>query len=95
MNNKKPLIRRMEVLHNTIIRDEGGSVYSGCHGYGKLIMQSFTRTFLAGKWLITYLFLFADFWASSVYYFDIYTVNIELDDNFKVFYDLIYLYIYI
>ena len=28
-NNNKQLIRRMEVLHNTIIRDEGGSVYPG------------------------------------------------------------------
>ena len=35
-----------------------------------------------------------DFWASSVYYSEIYTVNLELDDNFKVLYDLIYLYIY-
>ena len=93
-NNNKQLIRRIEVLHNTIIRDEGGSVYSGCHGYGQLIMQSFARTFLAGKRLSTYLFLFADFWASSVYHFDVYTVNLELDDNFKVFYDLICLYKY-
>ena len=57
-------------------------------------MQSLTRTFLAGKRLVTYIFLFADFWASSIYYYDIYTVNLELDDNFKVFYDLIYSYIY-
>ena len=53
-NNNKQLIRHMEVLHNTIIRDEGGSVYSGCHGYGQLIMQSFTRTVLTGKRLSTY-----------------------------------------
>ena len=57
-------------------------------------MQSFARTFLAGKRLVTYIFLFADFWASSVYYFDIYTVNLGLDDNFKVFFDLVYLYIF-
>ena len=93
-NNNKRLIRRREVLHNTIIRDEGGSVYPGCHGYGKAIMQSLARIFLAGKCLSTYLFLFADFWASSGFYSDIYTVNLELDDNFKVLYDLIYLYIY-
>ena len=93
MNNNKPLIRPMEVLHNTIIREEGGYVYPGCHGYVMLFMQSFARTFLAGKRLVTYIFLFADIWASSVYYFDAYTVNLELDDNFKVFYDLIYLYI--
>ena len=57
-------------------------------------MQSLFRTFLAGKRLGTYIFLFADFWASSVFYSDIYTVNLELDDNFKVLFDLIYLYIY-
>ena len=51
-------------------------------------------TFLAGKCLSTYLCLFADFWASSVYYLDTYTLNLELNDNFKMFYDHIYLYIY-
>ena len=50
---------------------------------------------LAGKRLVTYIFLFADFWAFGVYYLDTYTVNLELDDNFKVFYDLVYLYIFI
>ena len=49
LNNNKQLIRRMEVLHNTIIREEGGYVYPGCHGYAMLIMQSFARMFLAGK----------------------------------------------
>ena len=100
-NNNIRLIRCREVLHNTRIRDEGGyghsgysHRYPGCHGYMKAIMQSFTRTFLAGKRLVTYIFLFADFWASSIYYHDIYTVNLELDDNFKIFYDLIHSYIY-
>ena len=93
-NNNKRLIRHREVLHNTIIRDEGGSVYPGGHGYGKAIMQSLARIFLARNCLSTYLFLFTDFWASSVFYLDVYTVNLELDDNFKVLYDLIYLYIY-
>ena len=51
-------------------------------------------TFLAEKCINTYLFLFADFWASSVYYLNTYTVNLELNDNFKMFYDHIYLYIY-
>ena len=45
---------------------------------------------MAGKCLSTYLCLFADFWASSVYYLDIYTVNLELDDNFKASYDFIF-----
>ena len=51
-------------------------------------------TFLAGKCLGIYLCLFADFWASSVYYLDIYKINFELEDNFRTLYDLIYLYIY-
>ena len=94
-NNNKQLIRRMEVLHNTIIREERGYVYPGCHGYAMLFMQTFAKTFLAGKRFATYIFPFANFWASRVYYFDAYTVNLELDDNFKVFFDLIYLYIYL
>ena len=49
---------------------------------------------MAGKCLSTYLCLFADFWTSSVFYLDAYTVNLELKDNFKMFYDRIYLYIY-
>ena len=99
-NNNKRLKRRRKVLHNTRIRDEGGYGHTGyshrppgCHGYAMCIMQSLARIFLAGKRLGTYIFLFADFWASSVFYSDIYTVNLELDDNFKVLFDLIYLYI--
>ena len=93
LNNNEQLIRRMEVLHNTIIREERGYVYPG---YATCELATFAkRTFLAGKRLVTYIFLFADFWASRVYYFDAYTVNLELDDNFKVFFDLVYLYIYI
>ena len=57
-------------------------------------MQTFARTFLAGKRLVTYIFPFADFWAFRVYYLDTHTVNLKLDDNFKVFYDLVYLYIF-
>ena len=100
-NDDKQLIRCREVLHNTRIRDKGGyghpgysHRHPGCHGYAMRIMQSLARTFLAGKRLVTYIFLFADFWASSVFYLDAYTVNLELNDNFKVFYDHIYLYIY-
>ena len=100
-NANKRLKRCREVLHNTRIRDEGGYGHTGyshrppgCHGYAMCIMQSLARTFLAGKRLGTYIFLFADFWASSVFYLDAYTVNLELNDNLKVFYDRIYLYIY-
>ena len=94
-NNNKQLIRRIEILHNTLIREEGGSVYPGYRGYVTYDLSTFAKgTILAGKCLSTYLCLFADFWASSVYYLDIYTVNLELDDNFKALYDFIYLYIY-
>ena len=93
LNNNEQLIRRMEVLHNTIIREEGGYVFPG---YATCELATLAkRTFLAGKRLVTYIVPFADFWASHVYYFDAYTVNLELDDNFKVFYDLVYLYIFI
>ena len=50
-------------------------------------------TFLAGKCLSAYLCLFADIWASSLYDLDTYTGNLELNDNFKMFYGHIYLYI--
>ena len=100
-NANKRLKRRRKVLHNTRIREEGGYGHTGyshrppgCHGYTVCIMQSLARTVLAGKRLGTYIFLFADFWASSVFCLDTYTVNLELKDNFKVFYDRIYLYIY-
>ena len=94
-NNNKRLIRNREVLHNTIIREEGGLVYPGYLGYLTYDLSTFAKgTFLAGKCLSTYLCLFADFWASSVYYLDTCTVNLELDDNFKALYDFIYLYIY-
>ena len=64
-------------------------------GYATCELATFAkRTFLAGKHLVTYIFPFVDFWAARVYYLDAYTVNLELDDNFKAFYDLIYLYIY-
>ena len=64
-----------------------------CHGYSTLSEPTLTRNVLAGKHLDTYIFPSADFWASRVYYLDTYTVNLESDDNFTVFYDLIYIYI--
>ena len=80
----------MEVLQNTIICEETIPGYATCK------LATFAkRTFLAGKRLVTYIFLFAEIWASCVYYFDAYTVNLELDDNFKVFFDLVYLYTFI
>ena len=66
-----------------------------CHGYPNLFEPTFARNVLAGKHLETYIFPSADFLASRVYYLDTYTVNLESDDNFTVFYDLIYIYMYI
>ena len=64
-------------------------------GYATCELATFAkRTFLAGKRLVIYIFPSTDFWASQVYHFDAYTVNLELDDNFKVFFDLVYLYIF-
>ena len=96
LNNNNQLIRRMKILQNTIICEE-----TICTNRSLLALnmqltswQRFARTFLVGKRLVTYIFPFADFWASRVYHLDAYTVNLELDDNFKIFYDLIYLYIF-
>ena len=100
-DNNKRLIRRREVLHNTRIRNEGGyghpvylHSYPGCPGYPMPIMQSFTKAYLAGKRLVTYIFLFADLWASYGFYSDTYIVNLDYDDKFTVFYRLMYIYIY-
>ena len=65
------------------------------HGYSALSGLTLTENVLAGKRLDTYIFPSADFWASRIYYLDTYTVNLESDDNFTVFYDLVFIYIYI
>ena len=64
------------------------------HGYSILSYVTLTQNVLAGKCSDTYIFPSADFCAFRVYYFDAYMVNLELDDNFKVFFDLVYLYIF-
>ena len=63
------------------------------HGYSTRSPPTFARDILAGKRLDTYISPFADFWASRVYYLDTYTVNLESDYNFMVFYNLRYIYI--
>ena len=97
--DNKRLKRRREVLHNTRIRDESSYGHTGYShsslGYVMPFCKRLPEQFLAGNRLIIYIFLFAAFWASSMFYLDTYTVNLELNDNFKVFYDHIYLYIYI
>ena len=106
LNNNKQLIRCMKVLQNTIICDETICTNRSLSGrlklaapyvypdYATYALATFARTFLAGKRLVTYIFPFADFWAFRVYYSDTYTINLEFDHNFKVFYDLVYLYIF-
>ena len=64
------------------------------HGYSTRSPPTFARDVLAGKCFDTYIFPSADFWASRIYYLDTYTVNLESDDNFTVFYDLVFIYIY-
>ena len=51
------------------------------------------RDVLAGKRFHAYTFPSADFWASRLYYLNIYIVNLECDHNFTIFYEHIYLYI--
>ena len=65
-----------------------------CHGYAILFLLTLTENVLAGKRLVTYISPFTDFWASRAYYLDTYTVNLESDYNFTVFYNLRYIYIY-
>ena len=91
LNDNKHIVRCAKVLHNTIMREERGYVYLG---YATYKLATFSQNVSAGKRLVTYIFPFTDFWAFRVYYLDTYTINFELDDNFKVFYDLVYLYIF-
>ena len=59
LNDNEQLIRCMEVLHNTIIREKGGYVFPG---YATCELATFAkRTFLAGKRLATYIFPSVDF----------------------------------
>ena len=107
LNNNKQLIRCVKILQTTI-RDEEAfcslnlkrsnklarpPITIRSHGYSTLYYVTVAQNILAGKRSDTYIFPSADFCAFQVYYFDTYTVNLELDDNFKVLFHLIYLYI--
>ena len=107
LNNSKQLTRSMKILQNTIRcgvtilsnRSPSSMLESPrapycCPDYSTRSPTTFAKNVLAGKHLDAYIFPSADFCASRVYYLDIYTVNLESDVNFTVFYDLIYLYIY-
>ena len=104
LNDSKQLTRNMKVLQNTIRR--GVTIFTNhspaspcapycCPDYATRSPTTFSKNVLAGKHLDAYIFPSADFCASRVDYLDIYTVNLESDVNFTVFYDLLYLYIYI
>ena len=108
LNNNNQLIRRMKISQNTIVCDETFCtniasllrsselakplITTRSHGYSILSYVTLTQNVLAGKRFDTYIFPSADFSAFRVYYLDTYTVTLELDDNFKVFYALVYLY---
>ena len=104
LTDSKQLTRSMKILQNTIRRSV--TILSNCSlsselanprtpssstEYSTRSQPTLTRNVLAGKRLDTYIFPSADFWASRVNYLDTYTVNLEFDDNFPVFYDLIYM----
>ena len=107
LNDSKQLTRCMKVLQNTII--SGVTICNNrspssmlktcspyyCSDYATRAPTTFARNILAGKHLDVYIFPSTDFCASRVDYLDIYAVNLESDVNFTLFYDLIYLYIYI
>ena len=107
LNDSKQLTGSMKILQNTIRRcvtilskRSPSSMLASPHApyryhdYSTRSPTTFAKNVLAGKHLDAYIFPSTDFCASRVYYLDIYTVNLEFDGNFTVFYDLIYLYIY-
>ena len=103
LDNNKQLIRCMRILQNAITYEETFCFLSGrlklatpyvYLGYATYELATFSQNVSAGKRLVTYIFLFVDFWAFRVYYLDTYAINLELDDNCKVFYALVYLYIF-
>ena len=107
LNDNQQLTRCMKVLQNTIIcgvticnnRSPSSMLKTCapyyCSDYATRTPTTFARNVLAGKHLDVYIFPSTDFCASRVDYLDIYTINLESDVDFTVFYDLIYLYIYI
>ena len=94
----------MKVLQNTIIhavmicnnRSPSSMLIKACapYYYATRAPTTFARNISAGKHVDVYIFPFTNFCTFRVDYLDIYTVNLESDVNFTVFYDLIYLYIY-
>ena len=106
LNNNKQIIRRMKVLQNTIICEETICTNRSLSGrlklaapyvypdYATYALATFAKNVCAGKHLDLYIFPSADFCTYRVDYLDTYIVNLDSDDNFTVFYNLIYLCIY-
>ena len=88
LNHSKQLTRCVKVLQDTIIR--GVTILP--YYYATHAPIPFTRNVSAGKHVDAYIFPSTDFCASRVDYLDTYTVNLESDYNFTVFYNLIYIY---
>ena len=104
LNNNKQLTRDMKVFENTIRRSV--TIFTNCspssrlkpcapYCYATRAPTTFTKNVLAGKRFHTYVFSIADSWPSHVFYLDTYTVNLDSDNSFMVFYGLVYVYIYI
>ena len=91
LNNNKQLIKCMKVLQNTIISEE----IFFYPDYATYALATFAKNVWGGKHLHIYIFPSADFCISQVDYLNTYIVILDSDDNFTVFYNLIYLYIYI
>ena len=103
LNDNKQQTRCMKVLQNTIRR--GLTIFTNrspssmlkrcapycCPDYATRAPTTFAKNVLAGKRLDAYIFPSADFCASHVDYLDTYTVNLESDYNFTVFYNLRYI----
>ena len=108
LNNNKQLIRCVKILQTTV-RDKEAfcslklkrssklarpPITNRSHCYSALYYVTLAQNILAGKRSSTYIFPSADFCASQVCYFGTYTINLELEDHFKVLFHLVYLYIY-
>ena len=90
-DNKKQLTRGMEVLQNTILR--GVTILP--YYYATRETTTFPGNVSAGKHTNAYIFPSTDFYASWVDCFDTYTENLESEYKIMIFYNLIYLYIFV
>ena len=104
LNNNKQLIRRMKVLQNTITCEETIPDYATYASLASLSVAMVTRCPFCKRsperfwWENVWLHIYSRSRTSGL---PVYIIlmhirfNLELDDNFKVFFDLVYLYIFI